>query len=54
MREAALIAAVMPGFGDPRLLPIDDFSAALERCPYVLAMTGRRELTMAEALELAN
>ena len=50
----ALMAAVMPGFGDPRMMPVDDFKALMEHCRYVVAVSTGRPLEMAEALELEN
>ena len=50
----ALMAAVMPGFGDPRAMPIDDFRALMEQCRYVIAVSSGRPLEMSEALELED
>ena len=51
MREVAIVAALMPGFGDPLKMPIDDFSAAFEQAKFVAAVTRGMPMSTGDSLE---
>lgn len=52
MRDAAIMAAVMPGFGNPLALPIDDFLQLMEHVKVARAIGSGRPLSITDIVEL--
>ena len=48
----ALMAAIMPGFGDPRQMPIDDFFGLMAHASYARAIASGQRMSMGEAVTL--
>ncbi len=48
------MAAAMPGLGDPRRLPIDDFVALIKHARHAAAFAASRPLTDRELVDLES
>ncbi len=48
------MASVMPGLGDPRLMPIDDFLTFASKIRYISVVTSGQPLSDRDLVELES